>query len=148
MYLNLLADALFMNLRMYFFILSWQFRFELWILSVRQFAITVKISPNCFLILRRPWRFDPIFSDKEKRLIEVLFILGIRFIFAFSIAFKYGMRGLPFEISVNSNECFPREMLRVEARGSCNLLLNQKVYLIEYSYNQKWLGYLLEIKKW
>ena len=132
MYLKRLLDTPFMNFRMYFFIVFWHFCSEFLLLSVWQLAITVKIVPNCFFILRRPLRFGFIFLDFKISLMEVPFNFGIWFILFLSASFKEDGRGLSFENSTNLKVRPPLEMPIVDASGSWKSCLKQKV---QYNYN-------------
>ena len=118
MYLKRLVDTPFMNLRIYFFILFWHFCSEFLFFSVWQLAITVKIVPNCFFILRRPMRFGFIVLAFNRSLMDVPFNFGIWFILFLSVAFKDDERGFPFENSTNLKVRPPWEMPIVDASGS------------------------------
>ena len=118
MYLKRLVDTPFMNFRMNFFIVLLHFCSKLFFLSVWQLAITVKIVPNCFFILRRPMRFAFIVLAFNRSLMDVPFNFGIWFILFLSEAFKDEERGLPFENSTNLKVRPPWEMPIVDASGS------------------------------
>ena len=127
MYLKRLVDTPFMNLRMYFFIVFWHFCSEFFLLSVWQLAITVKIVPNCFFILRRPIRFGFIVLEFNRSLMDVPFNFGIWFILFLIVAFKDDERGLPFENSTNLKVRPPWEIPIVDASSSWKLWIKQKV---------------------
>ena len=121
-----------MNLRMYFFIVFWHFCSDLFLLGVRQLAITVltkitKILPNRFFIFRRPMRFGFIVLDFNRSLIDVPIDFGVWCIFFLSVAFKDDERDLPFEKSTNLKVLPPWEIPIVCASGSWKMLLKQKV---------------------
>ena len=118
MYLKRLVDTPFMNFRMNFFIVLLHFCSKLFLLSVWQLAITVKIVPNCFFILRRPMRFGFIVLAFNRSLMDVPFNFGICFILFLSEAFKDEERGLPFENSTNLKVRPPWEIPIVIASGS------------------------------